>query len=292
MTSETDQPEAIERLAQRALRNPFLSDDGDMVLRQSVCVFMDILGYQEITAEAMETDNEVSTYQSLYNALNDSINQLHSGLPIGGKDLFYVRSFTDNIVIGSPIYSDDGESDIGHMLDLVQTYQLNMTKSGFFIRGGIAVGHLYMDEAVIFGRALVDAYQAESKLARDPRVVLHESSHELVNRHFEYYPTKSYAPQNRDLLRDADEMFFVNYLEQIMIAHPDGPIFVELLEEHKNQIQENLEKSKSRPTIWQKYFWCANYHNVFCDLYAGVIGSEYKIDLTAYTIRPTIIFEP
>ena len=52
---------------------------------------------------------------------------------------------------------------------------------GCLIRGAITVGPLYHDEGVVFGRAMIDAYEMESRVALNPRIVLSEAAAGLMN---------------------------------------------------------------------------------------------------------------
>jgi hypothetical protein len=82
------------------------------------------------------------------------------------------------LVLGFPII-DDGESEFGRMIYSVGLFQYSLLRHGFFVRGGITVGPLYMDEDMVYGKGLLDAYDAECKLARDPRVVLAPAAMDL-----------------------------------------------------------------------------------------------------------------
>lgn len=48
-----------------------------------------------------------------------------------------LKTFTDNIVIGHPIY-EDGESQLGSIFLNYAAYQLSLTLEGFFVRGRLA----------------------------------------------------------------------------------------------------------------------------------------------------------
>src|SRR5258708_21417480 len=85
------------------------------------------------------------------------------GRPIQVKT-WEVKAFTDNIVIGCPIYLNepDAEAELGSVLLSVREYQLTMVHAGFFVRGGISISQLYMDDEIVFSDALMEAYSAES----------------------------------------------------------------------------------------------------------------------------------
>jgi hypothetical protein len=115
--------------------------------------------------------------------------------------------YTTGIRGAHPIL-EDAELELGLGFNQVSYFQMLMTKEGFFVRGAIAVGELYMDDIEVFGAGLMDAYEAERSLARDPRIVHAASAQHAVNRHLAYYGQGSDAPQNRELLLDNDGQYF------------------------------------------------------------------------------------
>ena len=80
----------------------------------------------------------------------------------------------------------DGEPELDQVLSDIALLQLGLAHEGFFVRGGVAVGALYIDDDMVFGPGLLDAHDAEQN-AKTPRVVLHESAVKLVKRHVTYY---------------------------------------------------------------------------------------------------------
>ena len=136
--------------------------------------------------------------------------------------------------------------------------------------------------------ALIDAYDAEQTLARDPRIVLTASAREAVNEHLSYYGHGQHAPQVRDLLEDSDGQFFVNYLDTIVAEN--GHFYRAELLRHRAAIEDNLSKFRDRPPIWSKYVWAANYHNYFCSLHSTV-DRDCKINPEKYQATPKVIVE-
>jgi hypothetical protein len=207
------------------------------------------------------------------------------------RDFYALKAFTDNIVIGWPIGAD-GEIELGDAFDAVSWFQFEMINAGFFIRGAISVGNVYIDDIAVVGGGLIEAYEGETSLARDPRVVLTSSAKELVKRHLEYYGSQSgggaHAPQNRELLQDVDGQFFLNYLDGTVLVDEDV-VGYEMLEIHKNRVAERLREHSANPAIWNKYAWVARYHNAFCDLHPGHFGEEHKMDVREFELSPSLI---
>lgn len=57
--------------------------------------------------------------------------------------------------------------------------QLGMAMWGFFIRGAVTIGEVYHDDRSVFGPALVWAYELESKVAQNPRIIIDPDIAEL-----------------------------------------------------------------------------------------------------------------
>jgi len=277
-------------------RNPYIKNPGDPLLQASVIAFLDILGYKNMVLDAEEQGTSQGFLSLLHGTLKASVEHLRYPLgkddkifksPILEKDLHKVVSFTDNIVIGYPI-EDDAEMEIGLICNDLANFQLTMVKAGFFVRGAISIGNSFIDDFVVYGKGLVDAYEGELNSARDPRIILTGSVQDTVKRHLKYYANPTQAPQTRTFFKDADGQYFINYLEEIMIAEAElGPDF-ETLMQHKKVVKQKLSQHSLEPPIWSKYAWVANYHNFFCDRFAS-ISNEYKIDMSSYQISPSSI---
>ncbi len=285
--------------------NPYVTGTKPELL-PSVVAFIDILGYREHISDAVKKQTQQQLLERLHSTFRTSIHHMRgedeNGKPYypidkGIKDRCKIRTFSDNVLIGYPISGrGDGESELGAIFSDLSHFQLEMVNAGFFLRGAITVGDLYMDEIMVYGGGLVEAYEAENKLAREPRIILTDSARVAVERHLGYYSNQRHAPQNRDLYKDADGYFFLNYLDTIMFFDDDdGASFFELVLSHKTAIEGRLAQYKSQPTVWSKYMWVANYHNFFCDQCGrypidGHID-DYKINLNDYQMTPVRIID-
>ena len=207
-----------------------------------------------------------------------------------GKDFFALKAFTDNIVIGWPVHSD-AEVEFGSAFMRLATFQFNMAIRGYFVRGAISVAPAYVDEVVVFGDALAQAYLGESKLARDPRIILTETAVSAAKKHLTYYFPPADAPHVRDILKDADGQWFLNYLDSVLIAEDEhGPFYREFLQ-HKAAVEAKLAEHSANPSIWAKYAWVASYHNYFCDLHSKYFDEEHRVNVDLFKAVPSLIVE-
>ncbi len=284
-------PEDVEIAASR---NPYHTNSGKPEFQKSVFVWMDILGYRDMVKEARKSGQEEKFLSDLFDALSEArgwLDDSKMGLPpMSDKDLFALKAFTDNIVIGFPIY-DDGESESGQAFGKAAKFQSSMANRGFFVRGAISVGDVYIDDIAVVGTALTEAYEAEAALARDPRIILSASAVEIVKMHLGYYKEASHSPQARDLLQDSDGQWFLNYLDEVLIAEYEQGPFYEVLEQHKLAVEKKLNQYRNNPPIFAKYAWVAGYHNFFCDLHSNWFSEEHKINAELFRAKPKLICE-
>ncbi len=278
-------------------RNPYWDESEVPQLKPSVVAFVDILGYQDIVQEAEGN----GTGQQLLEKLHEVLTVSHDFVfPADGimdrifydKDRSKARTFTDNIVIGHPIIHVPGWKDasweLNSMIYALSCFQTEMVNAGFFVRGAISIGNLYMDETVVYGQGLIDAHLCESQLARDPRIILTESTYEVV--HEKDDGRGRSITQIDSIFKDVDGQLFLNYLDyRILIAeHEIGPDYAEV-QKHKDAIETKLARYQNQPLIWNKYAWSANYHNYFCDQYTHYFSNDYKIDMSKHQMQPTLI---
>lgn len=266
--------------------NPYIQKEKGPALVKSAVAFIDILGYKDLIKEADNSGKGETLLRRLHEALNHSTKFVKPGFILSGHA---IRAFTDNIVLGYPLGGTrrDCEIELTMYTVYLSYFQLSMILSGFFLRGGIAIGNLYMDDTVVYGNGLIEAYEAENNLARDPRIVLSASAKEAVNKHLEYYGRQDYAPQVDQYYKDSDGQFFLNYLRAVF--HEDsGDLREGILSKHKEITEGKLIKWQESPIKWAKYAWVANYHNYFC-LQHDQLDDSFKINMSDFSLLPTLI---
>jgi len=276
--------------------NPYLNTEGQGELRNSVVAYLDVLGFKELVRDAKKDGKSQQLFKEFQDTLNEAsswlidpaegFNKLFSGASIKVERKF--RVFTDCILIGAPIGDSFHHGTLIKGLDAFSTVfetlyliQLQLVNRGFFVRGGITVDELYMDERTIYGIGLIDAYEAESKQAKYPRIILTKSAETMfveIDKDFQSQNYDNYL--KRHLYRDSDGLLFFNYLDAINLD--EYPLLDEL-EKHKKVIENNLQKHYDKPDILEIYLWVAKYHNLFCNLDSN---DEYRIDLVRYQMQP------
>lgn len=235
-------------------------------LVNSVVCAIDILGFSQMIMDSCRDGYGSKLLKEINYLINKNKQCIIPNKYSEGK----IKIFTDNMVVGYPV-KDDGEVELDEILDNVSEYQFNLSLEGLFVRGGISIGDFYINDDIVFGPALLDAHNTESKLACYPRIVLDDKTVEKLQKHINYYDV---APQQNKILIDNDGRWFLNYLNTIFRYYTEcnneyefERIQLELLLRHKEKTEEMLSIHKENTRVWDKYVWIANYHNYFCDLH-------------------------
>lgn len=164
-------------------------------------------------------------------------------------------TFSDNLVFGIP--SIQIGIDRFYMITVdISRIQYELALKGYFVRGGISTGLLFMDHRIVYGPALIDAHHLESTIAVYPRIVLSKNLRDL-------YPGDPF------LMRDSDGTIFLDYLENACTEYPDSIdgwwLDWSAVDIHRILIEKRLKEFAYHPRIRSKYCWLARYHNAFCD---------------------------
>lgn len=273
---------------------------------------VDILGYSQLCHEAIKSDLSNEFLNKVRDALNTAyarVRQKAKGW--NQEDIFEIKVFADNIVIGYPLkkdfYYSYGEAELGHIFDVLSEFQLGLAMEGFLVRGGIAIGEHYMDDDIVFGNALIEAVKQDNS-GGAPKVSLAPSVIDVLKRHLGFYYGPFLAPQTRILLQDVDDNIFINYLENAFIGFPEGGVFIDVFVKHKDTLTKGLIKNKGIPSVRAKYEWAARYHNSVinnflesnpiphspdvdelytCAILEAQVLKEYRIDIEALTAAPS-----
>jgi hypothetical protein len=186
------------------------------------------------------------------------------------------KVFTDNIVLGYALWSGHGENEFGNVLMQVIEFQMSVALNGHFVRGGWAIGKLFMNANTVFGAPLLEAYELESTQAVFPKIILSDGVKDVVKHHMTFYAEDNRPPHCRYIAIDNVGTLFVHYL---MWLAEGEEIDWEPLQTHKQRVEDNLTRHKENGRVYAKYEWLAAYHNFFCDYYADEPGysAGYRI---------------
>lgn len=238
---------------------------------ESYCVFLDILGFSSEILNQKDPASANSHLIKLINALEESCNSIESFKMETG--IWDYKIFTDNLVLGTPIKELHSEDYFGMVISDLAEYQYKMVMNSFFVRGGWSIGDLFIGDRVIYGKALIEAYNIECKKSKYPRILLSEDMKKIVNYHINFYSDPCFCPQLANILMDEDGNYFINYLYYILEYEEIDNII-----KHKDIIERKLEENINNSEVLDKYKWLAFYHNCACELFLNNIPKELLFD--------------
>jgi len=247
----------------------YLDAEGKPLLRESVVAFVDVLGFSQMTVANPTLVDAQQILNKIAAAIEDSrlfARQVASEQGHESSGRWATKFFSDNLAFGFPLGEDAAQQAAGAWLIVraAQRYQLRMTLNGYFVRGALSKGLVCLTDEIIFGTALIESYQLESKTSIVPRIVLAKTLQDLLlQSHQTSAATFARAPHA--LCRDVDGWWFVNYLEAAIESGTTGRPTVQwnLVEQHKASILESLAHT-TRHDVLPKYGWACRYHNLFC----------------------------
>lgn len=251
----------------------FLDGEGRPQLVRSAVLFLDILGVSALATDSRSAGaNLVELDRVLRLTFRDFLSE---------ESQWPAALLSDSLVLVSPTLPGQAD-DVWVLNDLIlQTaiLQLQLVGSGFFVRGGLTIGEMHIHDGMVFGEALVRAYELERGRAIDPRVVLGQEAQQILEGNLKIWPGSNGSSDQGLLLADQDGEVFVDYLKIVLDeVDPMGE-----LADHRDRVAEKLAEHVGERRRWEKYRWVADYHNQFCRRGQGL--SNYEIPGLATTPR-------
>jgi hypothetical protein len=247
--------------------NPYKQSPGCRKMLPSFVCYADILGYSDLSKKSIQSGKGEQFLKHLGNALSTAYKHVRENAEgFIGQSFYETKVFTDNIVVGYPLfagYREFGDPELDDILGVFAKLQASLSAKGFFLRGGIAYGEHYMDEDIVFGNAFLEAAGLDKK-GGPPRLMLAPSAEKIVRKRLNMFEKVELSPLYEYLLEDTDGTLFLNYLSEVFSVFPEGGIFWDLISGHHLAITKNLLKYKETPDVYAKYEWSAHYHNFIC----------------------------
>src|SRR3954470_22336519 len=186
-------------------------------LRDSIVAFIDILGFSEMSTTSASVEESQRILDRISAAIDDSrdfVRQAISAGMIQADIRWATKFFSDNLAFGYPFdEAADRESTAWFIVSSAQRYQLKMSINGFFVRGALTQGPVCLTDEIIFGSALIECYQLESKASIVPRILLSESLQTLLTSSYRSSAGAREPSADQAICRDVDGWWFVNYLQ-------------------------------------------------------------------------------
>jgi hypothetical protein len=247
--------------------------------RQALVTYIDILGFKKMVEDSERDSARIPELRFVLKTLRNQIGtgrRFKREIPESSPStpIFRAFSFSDLTVRATVIDPADEFLNIfmGELCTLVNEQCRLVCRddgnSPILLRGGISLGLLQVhpeiqEDELIFGPALVRAYELESTAAIFPRIVIDPAAIRKASSATTGHFYKQLISQSED------GVYFVDYLNaceeysytNALVFGGGGMSFTT----HKHMIETQLAKLKAsgaREGTIQKYLWLANYHNL------------------------------
>ncbi len=215
--------------------------------RDSYVAFIDILGFAQLAAKA---DTDSAARETIRLGLR-CFSSIMGRYP--NPDLHFAQ-FSDTLIFSSK----RDENGLFYVLEATINVAFELLKVGMLVRGGVAAGNLEHTDEMLFGKALVDAYDLE-RVGGPPRIVVSEA---VIND----------GPSQRILkelwssavfLDEYDLSHAVHTLLYVETYHSDamGRLTAAELESMGRMIGIRANARGEPPAIRAKWRWMARYWN-------------------------------
>jgi hypothetical protein len=228
-----------------------------------VTVFLDILGFRQIISDTEDKEgNDISEKIEYLSKTIDLIrNLLDIDKPREVSKSKKITQFSDCIVIS---FKENETSEVFYTLLDIKTLLINLVLKGIICRGAISYGKLIHTNKMIFGPALVEAYETECKAALYPRIILDKTIINVGKKH--HAPHHGEIDEKNEILKilikDTDDMYYIDYFAkaQSELDEPeyDMPRYIEKL---RDIIKKGIIAGQKSPDIKIKYNWMKNKFN-------------------------------
>ena len=231
------------------------NDVGLPIQKQCAVAFVDLLGVtQKIEKESQWALDWIWLF---YKTITQEIEK-HQNVKF--------KIFSDNILICKEIEEANPKQAVVEIFEILDKIEeLMFTAEALFIRGAVVVGNLHFSENFVYGKALVNAYQLESKLAIYPRVIVDKSALCLIR------------GKNIPVVQDKDGQYFYDYIQFCIVENKVD--WLRKIKTFKFNILLNVSNNSTTLSVLNKMEWAVNYYNENCirhDLDCLITETELK----------------
>ena len=246
-------------------------DNYDRKTTTHIVAYLDILG----VASRMKIDNQIEPLNKLYNLYKHNIDYIGKEKGIERYADIRYRIFSDNIIIAKELSSDKAQRscDIENLFYCVSNFSHSAIGDGvgWLLRGGITIGEFYINDTIIWGSALLRAYELENTIANYPRIVIDSS----ILAEFDSRKKPSDYTDPADFVRkDFDGIHYLNYMNTWHFA---GQFVKNGFEKMKAEAKKPDGTYSDK--IYQKLVWHMNYINSELDKKNERKDKKYRLTM-------------
>lgn len=296
-------------------------------------LFIDMLGYREING-SIDSDasaHEFISFMETNRKIIDFTNAPHIVERYKNNTQFNLYEFydishcfvSDSLIVTykpkETAEPDNSEKRLMHSANALFIISLRLQtfiyhcfhEKGLFLRGGVSNKYCYISESFAVGEGLIEAYEAESLLAKYPRIILHpsiENDADLLKK-IEFLGERMYGGKGIIQKDHSDGRLFIDHLGYAIAtadrsipmikssakAHPENHAnhlrsVQNIVQSHAEQIEKKLDELGTRikdagdnyderrklESVLIKFEWLKQYHNAKIAKNPWIKGSLVK----------------
>ena len=243
-----------------------------------IVAFIDILGFKEIVKQSEKDTTKIELLYYVLEFLKSwetsekwdlRIVEIEEDAQKKGVHNFDIRgktnttSFSDSIIVSVKVEENVNEMASTLITNLAYIGAILIEK-GILFRGGITIGNiLHNDNGTVFGQALIDAYQLETKSAKYPRIVLSDKLIKELNYPIETkrnrFPYHQYVDRFEDGCIGFHQMIYYQVVESW--TEMTSEKMIDSLAKVRKTIIHGLDTSFESPDVFEKYKWLKEQYN-------------------------------
>lgn len=236
---------------------------------KKIVAFIDILGFKNIIENTENDRKNLDKLYLMYREIIDSVNKLNEAKTmlknretINFSDYLLAISECEITLVSDSIFISINPEGYDELMKMLRSFQFRMSHDGYFLRGGITFGDVIHKSEMIFGPAVVKAYELESHHADYPRIIITTETITEIFQQIDNYMSERqgngfiYTEEDKTkmLKQDIDGYMYIDYLTEY--------------QEHSNNlllaIEKNLQKADSK-IVW-KMEWIREKINKLAEL--------------------------
>jgi hypothetical protein len=202
----------------------FNEDNKKLTYEDRIVAFIDILGFRQMINETIKDDivnqDKIDILAAVLTMIKVEFEKVaeDSELPYS----FMITYFSDSIVLS---VRRDYNIGLLTIFEILKRIQIRLIDRKILLRGGVVIGKIVHQENMIFGPAMNDAYDLESKSALYPRITIDPDVMEMSASENELadglFSVKDFDHQ-KTFEMDFDNTYYIDYFTDILAYLEDG----------------------------------------------------------------------
>lgn len=231
-----------------------------MTYTRSIVSYLDILGFRELIRT--RTAGEISRITRI---LAESITPHPTDEP---KTITFTK-FSDTVIRSMP---ESSPAYFIYELKSILRAQVALIPEGVTIRGVVTIGDIVQSWDVVYGPAVVRAYDLERPKGGPPLILIDDEALNLLQPPLD---RSRLASTDLGLVRCEGMKLYLDYLGACESELRQGQEYLQFLKIHRDLIRQCLDRKEEKQEVRQKYEFLKSYHE-------NVLQQKFGIHIPSY----------